>query len=78
VLISGMAVLHCPICGKVFESGQSPAMPFCSPRCRQMDLGRWLSEAYSLDELTDLDPADVPQPPQSQPSQPDDDLEESP
>lgn len=23
-------------------------MPFCSERCRQIDLGRWLSEAYVL------------------------------
>jgi endogenous inhibitor of DNA gyrase (YacG/DUF329 family) len=23
-------------------------MPFCSERCRQVDLGRWLDEAYGL------------------------------
>ena len=23
-------------------------MPFCSPRCRRIDLGRWLDEGYSL------------------------------
>jgi len=23
-------------------------MPFCSPRCRLVDLGRWLDEGYSL------------------------------
>ena len=23
-------------------------MPFCSDRCRQIDLGRWLREAYSV------------------------------
>jgi len=23
-------------------------MPFCSPRCRQIDLGRWLKEAYGV------------------------------
>ena len=35
----------CPICGK-------PAMPesrpFCSPRCRQVDLNRWLTGAYAI------------------------------
>lgn len=33
----------CPICGK-------PALPafapFCSARCKQIDLNRWLSEVY--------------------------------
>jgi uncharacterized protein len=23
-------------------------MPFCSERCRQIDLGRWLREVYSV------------------------------
>jgi len=23
-------------------------MPFCSQRCRRIDLGRWLDERYSL------------------------------
>lgn len=23
-------------------------MPFCSERCRQIDLGRWLGEEYGL------------------------------
>jgi endogenous inhibitor of DNA gyrase (YacG/DUF329 family) len=23
-------------------------MPFCSDRCRQIDLGRWLDEGYSV------------------------------
>ena len=23
-------------------------MPFCSPRCRQIDLGRWLNEEISM------------------------------
>ena len=43
-----MATLKCPICGKVFSAGESPAMPFCSHRCRQMDLGRWLDEKHTL------------------------------
>jgi len=25
-------------------------MPFCSDRCRQIDLGRWLSEGYAVPE----------------------------
>lgn len=44
-----------------------PEWPFCSPRCRLIDLGRWLGEDYRLaSEDTDLDsaedePSDPPQ-----------------
>jgi endogenous inhibitor of DNA gyrase (YacG/DUF329 family) len=35
----------CPICGKP----ASPAdRPFCSARCRKIDLGRWFAEAYRM------------------------------
>ncbi|MCI0360137.1 MAG: DNA gyrase inhibitor YacG [Planctomycetaceae bacterium] len=43
-----MATIRCPICEKQFDPAQSPAMPFCSERCRQIDLGRWLRETYSV------------------------------
>jgi endogenous inhibitor of DNA gyrase (YacG/DUF329 family) len=36
--------MRCPTCDKQFERPQSTALPFCSDRCRQIDLGRWLSE----------------------------------
>ena len=40
--------LNCPICGRSFLIAESSAMPFCSNRCRQIDLGRWLREHYSV------------------------------
>jgi endogenous inhibitor of DNA gyrase (YacG/DUF329 family) len=40
--------MRCPICDKHFDPAASKAMPFCSERCRQIDLGRWLREAYSV------------------------------
>jgi endogenous inhibitor of DNA gyrase (YacG/DUF329 family) len=43
-----MSVLRCPICEKKFESEKSEAMPFCSDRCRRIDLGRWLNESYGV------------------------------
>ena len=43
-----MSVVRCPICGKRFDSTQSTSMPFCGDRCRQIDLGRWLGEGYSV------------------------------
>jgi hypothetical protein len=34
---------RCPICGK---PASEAARPFCSPRCRDVDLNRWFSGAY--------------------------------
>ena len=39
---------HCPVCEKRFEPEDSPALPFCSERCRLIDLGRWLDEGYGM------------------------------
>ncbi len=44
----GMTNLRCPICGKAFDPQNSKSLPFCSDRCRQIDLGRWLKEGYSV------------------------------
>ena len=41
-------MIRCPICEKQFDPATSPAMPFCSERCRKIDLGRWLREVYSV------------------------------
>ncbi|WP_375610661.1 MULTISPECIES: DNA gyrase inhibitor YacG [unclassified Bartonella] len=35
----------CPICGQM---SQKSSYPFCSTRCRAIDLNRWLSGAYIL------------------------------
>ena len=48
-----MATLVCPICGNkvtVASKEEAPYRPFCSARCKQVDLGRWLSEAYVIRE----------------------------
>ncbi|MFN6956633.1 MAG: DNA gyrase inhibitor YacG [Acetobacteraceae bacterium] len=36
---------RCPVCGR---PATEAARPFCSPRCRQVDLGRWLTGAYAI------------------------------
>jgi endogenous inhibitor of DNA gyrase (YacG/DUF329 family) len=46
---------HCPLCGKPFDPKRSPAMPFCSERCRLIDLGRWLGEDYGVPHESLLD-----------------------
>jgi len=43
-----MSNIRCFICERQFDPQLSPAMPFCSERCRQIDLGRWLGESYSV------------------------------
>ena len=45
VKAKSMKVKGCPVCGKpvVAES-----KPFCSERCRDVDLGRWLSGSYVI------------------------------
>ncbi|HZP75438.1 MAG TPA: DNA gyrase inhibitor YacG [Pseudolabrys sp.] len=47
----------CPICGKPTDP---PFKPFCSKRCRDVDLNRWLSGVYAVpvkeEENEDEDP----------------------
>jgi endogenous inhibitor of DNA gyrase (YacG/DUF329 family) len=45
--------MRCPICGTEFDPAQSTAKPFCSDRCRSIDLRRWLDETYSLPTVPD-------------------------
>jgi endogenous inhibitor of DNA gyrase (YacG/DUF329 family) len=38
----------------VGPSSENPAFPFCSDRCRLIDLGKWLEEAYRVPDPTPL------------------------
>jgi endogenous inhibitor of DNA gyrase (YacG/DUF329 family) len=40
----------CPICKRqeVLPRLENPAFPFCSDRCKLLDLGKWLSEDYRI------------------------------
>ena len=40
--------MKCPICGKPVEWEDNPYRPFCSERCKLVDLGRWVSDEYSV------------------------------
>jgi endogenous inhibitor of DNA gyrase (YacG/DUF329 family) len=40
----------CPICGK---PGLAAYRPFCSKRCADVDLGRWLSGVYAIPAAPD-------------------------
>lgn len=43
-----MSLTRCPICDQTFDTEKSAALPFCSDRCRLIDLGRWLDERHAL------------------------------
>lgn len=41
--------MRCPICGKPVPFADH-LMPFCSPRCKLIDLGNWIEERYVISE----------------------------
>jgi endogenous inhibitor of DNA gyrase (YacG/DUF329 family) len=40
--------MKCPTCNKRIEWDDNPFRPFCSERCKLIDLGRWVSEEYRV------------------------------
>jgi endogenous inhibitor of DNA gyrase (YacG/DUF329 family) len=40
--------LRCPICKKEALWKDNPFRPFCSERCKLIDLGKWASEDYRI------------------------------
>jgi endogenous inhibitor of DNA gyrase (YacG/DUF329 family) len=50
--------MNCPICKKEVFLGE-PEFPFCSERCRIIDLGNWASEKYVIS--SPARPEDVPE-----------------
>jgi endogenous inhibitor of DNA gyrase (YacG/DUF329 family) len=50
------AMIPCPICERpAAPRADKKAFPFCSPRCKTIDLGQWVDEKYRLPE-TEGDP----------------------
>jgi endogenous inhibitor of DNA gyrase (YacG/DUF329 family) len=48
-----MFVFRCPTCHREVQVEQRedlPSRPFCSKRCREIDLKRWLDGEYSISE----------------------------
>lgn len=48
----------CPVCDCPVDLEATPTAPFCSDRCRLIDLGRWLDEAYALPDQKKHDEED--------------------
>lgn len=55
-----MSQSACTICGKPSTSEHTP---FCSKRCREIDLNRWFTGAYAVPavEMDDLDEEQIEQ-----------------
>ncbi len=46
-----MMKLTCPTCSKslqIEKMDDLPSFPFCSDRCKLVDLGRWIDGAYAI------------------------------
>ncbi len=46
---------RCPICG---QPRKALHRPFCSRRCREIDLGRWFSGSYAVPTVEPPDDVD--------------------
>jgi uncharacterized protein len=40
--------MKCPTCKKETESAGNPYRPFCSERCKLIDLGKWAGGEYRI------------------------------
>ena len=41
---------ECPNCKKTTDSAKDADFPFCSERCRLLDLGAWAAEKYVVSD----------------------------
>ena len=58
-----MIKVRCPVCDRLMESATTADWsdyPFCSGRCRLIDLGRWLGGAYRVPVVEAEEAAEEP------------------
>jgi endogenous inhibitor of DNA gyrase (YacG/DUF329 family) len=54
------SVVACPQCGRAVEwTAASKWRPFCSERCKIIDLGAWAAEAYRVPAVEPSDPDEI-------------------
>ncbi|AEF54698.1 DNA gyrase inhibitor YacG [Marinomonas posidonica] len=52
-MIENTSFIACPTCQiKSAWSNDNPDRPFCSARCKLIDLGEWASESYAIPQQT--------------------------
>lgn len=56
IVKGGTQTAPCPICSK---PALAPHTPFCSRRCAQLDLGKWLTGDYAIPAYEAMDDSDV-------------------
>jgi uncharacterized protein len=54
---------NCPICKKPTDSDKDAEFPFCSERCRLLDLGAWSAEKYVVSDPI-FNEEEIPEPDQ--------------
>lgn len=55
----GVAIVNCPSCKRLVRwEPASEFRPFCSERCRLIDLGAWANERYAIPAQTPPDEFD--------------------
>ena len=61
--------MQCPICKKPVDEAEigkpTSTFPFCSERCKLIDLGRWLDGKYQIPAVEGTSDDDDPHPPQA-------------
>jgi len=64
----------CPICdGAVKPRAENASFPFCTPRCKMIDLGKWVNEEYRI-PAEELDEEELGDRPSDGRSKPDEDM----
>jgi endogenous inhibitor of DNA gyrase (YacG/DUF329 family) len=58
--------VKCPRCGTETAFEGNPFRPFCSERCKLVDLGKWISEGYRVPTTTSDEEEDAPPPPSTE------------
>ena len=54
-----VTLVNCPHCRRQHEWRDNPWRPFCSERCKLIDLGAWLEERHAIPgESVDIPDAD--------------------
>ncbi len=52
--------VKCPTCKKKTEWENNPSKPFCSKRCKLIDLGAWAKGEYRIEGKLDSESEDWP------------------
>lgn len=56
-----MKTVPCPRCQKIVLWENNPFRPFCSERCRLIDLGKWASDEYAIPGEAVSDTSETPE-----------------